>query len=300
VPLDPQAAAYLEQIRSLGVPEPGEVTPDQARAPYNDSAAALFGPVDEVAEVEDTVADGVPVRIYRPAAAQAGGLVYFHGGGWVLGGIASHDPVCRALAARSGCAVIAVDYRLAPEHPHPAPIEDAWTATRWAAERFSPLAVAGDSAGGQLAASVTLRARAADLPIALQVLIYPATDHGSERPSYRENAEVGPLSPGLMDWFWAAYVPDESRTDEPDCSPIRAESLAELPPALVITAEFDPLRDAGEAYARRLQEAGVPVTLSRYDGMIHGFFRLAAVIERAHTGIDEVAAAVRATLLAAD
>jgi acetyl esterase len=234
--------------------------------------------------------------VYRPAAGELPGLVYYHGGGWVVGSLVSHDPLCRTLAARSGCAVIAVDYRLAPEHPYPAAVEDAWAAMKWAAERFSLLAVAGDSAGGQLAASIALRARDADLPLALQVLIYPATNCGFDTRSYRDNTEGPALTAAQMRWYWAQYVQDAARADEPDCSPLRAHELARLPPALVLSAEYDPLRDEGEAYARRLDEAGVAVTLRRYEGLIHGFIRMPALITRADGAIDDVAAAVRSAL----
>jgi acetyl esterase len=192
--------------------------------------------------------------------------------------------------------VIAVEYRLAPEHPYPAAVEDAWTVTAWAAERFSPLAVAGDSAGGQLAAAVALRAREAGVTLALQVLIYPVTNHAFDTRSYREHGEGLVLTTALMRWFWARFLQDETRADEPDCSPLRAPDLAGLPPALVLTGEYDPLRDEGEAFARRLSEAGVPVRLRRYEGLIHGFIRMPAVIDRANDAIDEVAGAVASAL----
>lgn len=294
--LDPQAAAYLEKMAALGLPSPSEVPVEEVRRPYEEAAAALFGPTPALASVEDLDADGVPVRVYRPAGGEPGGLVYLHGGGWVLGSLDSHDPLCRTLAVRSGCPVIAVGYRCAPEHPYPAAIDDAWTATAWAAERYSPLAVAGDSAGGQLAAAVARRARDAGLPLALQVLIYPATNYAFDTASYRDNAEGTTLTTAHMQWFWAQYVPDETRAGEPDCSPLRARELAGLPPALVVSAEYDPLRDDGEVYARRLDEAGVSVTLRRYEGQIHGFVRMPAVINRARDAIDEVAGAVRSAL----
>lgn len=212
------------------------------------------------------------------------------------GGLESHDPLCRALAARSGWAVIAVGYRLAPEHPYPAAAEDAWMVTEWAAERFAPLAVAGDSAGGQLAAVAALRARDFGIRLTQQVLIYPATDYAFDTPSYRENAEGMVLTAQLMRWFWTQYVQDPRRADERDCSPLRVPDLAGVAPALVVTAEYDPLRDDGEAYARRLQNAGVPAALSRYEGQIHGFVRMPAFIDRADDAIDEVADALRAAV----
>jgi acetyl esterase len=297
MPLDPQVVAYLNKVRTLGVPLPSEVPLEDARRTYEEGAAVLFGPAAQVASVEDTDADGVPVRVYRPSSGELPGLVYCHGGGWVLGSLDSHDPLCRTLAARSGCGLIAVGYRLAPEHPYPAAADDAWVATAWAAQRFSSLAVAGDSAGGQLAATVALRARDAGLPLALQALIYPATNYAFDTESYRDNAEGPVLTAALMRWFWAQYLRDETRAGEPDCSPLRVPQLAGLPPALVLTAEYDPLRDEGEAYARRLDEASVPVALRRYEGLIHGFVRMPALIDRANRAIDEVAAAVRLALL---
>jgi acetyl esterase len=296
VTLDPQVVSYLDQLRAAGDPAPWEVPLEDWRRSYDQAAADMFGPAGPVATVEDLDANGVPARVYRPAGGELPGLVYCHGGGWVIGSLESHDPLCRTLAARSGCAVIAVDYRLAPEHSYPAAVQDAWTATAWAAQRFARLAVAGDSAGGQLAASVGLRARDAGLPLALQVLIYPVTNYAFETQSYRDNTEGPALNAAEMRWFWSKYVRDEAQADEPDCSPLRAPELAGLPPALVLSAEYDPLRDEGEAYARRLEQAGVPVDLRRYDGLIHGFIRMPALITRADGAIDDVAAAIRSAL----
>ena len=300
MPFDPQVTVYLDRLRALALPPPWDTPVADARRAYEDSAVGLFGPVAELVAVEDVDADGVPARVYRPVAEALPGLVYFHGGGWVVGNLGSHDPLCRTLAARSGCALIAVDYRLAPEHPYPAAVEDAWTATLWAAQRFSPLAVGGDSAGGQLAASVALRARDADLALALQALIYPVTDQAFDRRSYRDQTEGRALNAEQMTWFSDQYLTDEAQAAEPDCSPLRAADLAGLPPALVLTAEYDPLCDEGEAYARRLSEAGVAVTQRRYDGLIHGFIRMPGMLERATDAIDEVATAVRAATSAGE
>jgi acetyl esterase len=296
MPLDPQVVSYLDQLQRLGVPSPAEAPLQDARSAYESGAAALFGPADPVHSVHDSDANGVPVRIYRPAEDDLPGLVYYHGGGWVLGSLDSHDPLCRTLAARSGCTVIAVGYRLAPEHPYPAAVEDAWTATAWAAERFVPLAIGGDSAGGQLAAAVALRARDAGLPLALQILIYPPTSYAFDTQSYRENLAEGVLTADLMRWFWTQYVPDPARAGEADCSPLRAPRLEGVARALVLTAEYDPLRDDGEAYARRLEQAGVAVTSRRYAGQIHGFVRMPALLDRAGEAIDQCASAVRAAL----
>jgi acetyl esterase len=192
--------------------------------------------------------------------------------------------------------VVAVDYRLAPEHPHPAAVEDAWTATAWAAGRFAPLAVGGDSAGGHLAAVVARRARDRGLTLRAQVLLYPVTDRGCDTPSFREHADGTNLTAETMRWYWAQYLPDASQANDPEVSPLRAPDLEGLPPALVVTAGHDPLRDEGEAYARRLEEAGVPVIPSWYEGQIHGFLRLPAQIPRAWEAIDEVASSVWAAL----
>jgi acetyl esterase/lipase len=295
VALDPQAAAFLEQLRERAAPPHWEVGPAEARRLMDEAAPALFGKPDRVASVEDADADGVPVRVYRPADGEVPAIVWFHGGGWVLGSLASHDGLCRTLAARLGCAVIAADYRLAPEHPYPAAVEDAWTVTLWAAGRFPALAIGGDSAGGHLAAVTALRARDYGVPLALQVLVYPATDAGCETPSYVEHAEVPNLTGEAMRWFWEQFCPDDRR-GEPEASVLRAPDLRGVAPAIVLTAEYDVLCDEGEAYAHRLSAAGVPVTLTRYDGQIHGFLRMPAVIERANDALDEIAETIRTAL----
>jgi acetyl esterase len=289
-------AAWLEQVRELGVPAYHEVSPAEGRRMADEAAPKLFGEPDPVHSVEDGVADGVPVRLYRPSDGELPALVFCHGGGWVIGSLDSHDALCRTLAARSGCAVVSVDYRLAPEHRFPAAVEDAWTATTWAAQRFPRLAVGGDSAGGTLSAVTALRARDRDLPLALQVLVYPVTDFAFDTPSYREHGTSLNLTEETMRWFWEQYLPENEDGADPEVSPLRAPDLAGVAPALVVTAEFDPLCDEAEAYAARLERAGVPVVLSRYDGQVHGFLRMPAVLDRARGGIDEVAAAVRAAL----
>jgi len=295
VSLDSQAAAYLERLRELAAPPHWEIGPAAARRRMDEDAPGLFGEADPVASVEEADADGVPVRVYRPADGELPAIVWLHGGGWVLGSLDSHDRLCRTLAARSGCAVIAADYRLAPEDPYPAAVEDAWAATLWASRRFPGLAVGGDSAGGHLSAVTALRARDRSLPLALQVLVYPVTDAGCDTPSYEEHAEVPNLTVEAMGWFWQQFCPDGRRA-EPEASVLRARSLRRVAPAVILTAEYDVLRDEGEAYARRLVDAGVPVTLTRYDGQIHGFLRMPAAIERANEAIDQVAESVRTAL----
>ena len=296
MPLDPDVAAYLDALPGATTARPGLA---DLRRQYDDAAPALFGPAPELAAELDDNADGVPVRIYRAVGDERGALVYLHGGGWVVGGLESHAPLCRTLAARAGAAVVAVDYRLAPEHPYPAAVHDAWTATRWASRRFAPLAVGGDSAGGNLSAVVARRARDAGLALALQALVYPATDHGCRWPSYAENSSGPAFHTADMEWFWEQYLHDPARAAEPDCCPLRAPDLSRLAPAIVLTAEYDPLRDEGEAYANALRAAGVPVVLHRYDGLIHGFLRMPAVIGRADGAVTLVAEAVRDALASA-
>jgi acetyl esterase len=296
VPLDPQAAAYLDRLRELEASPYWEIGPVAARRRMDDDAPALFGEADAIASIVDADADDVPVRIYRADDRELPGLVWFHGGGWTIGSLDSHDRLCRTLAARCGCALVSVDYRLAPEHPYPAAVEDAWTATLWASRRFAGLAIGGDSAGGHLAAVVAVRARDRGLPLALQALVYPATDGGLDTPSFREHADVPNLTREVMHWFWDQFCPVERRA-EPEASVLRALDLRGVAPAFVLTAEYDVLRDEGEAYARRLLDAGVPVMLTRYEGQIHGFLRMPAVIERAREAIDQVAESVRTALL---
>jgi acetyl esterase len=291
--LDPQAKAWLDESRLRGVRPYDELPLEEGRRLMDEGAAALFGEPDPVESVENEVADGVPVRIYRPFDLGPGAFVYLHGGGWTIGSLESHDLLCRTLAARAGIRVVSVGYRLAPEHRYPAAVDDAWTATRWAAAQFEPLVVGGDSAGGHLAAVVAVRARDRGLPLALQVLLYPVTDHAFDTPSYRQNATGTNLTATTMRWFWAQFLGDETRGDEPEASPLRTADLSGVAPALVLTAEHDPLRDEGESYAQRLIDAGVPTTRSRYDGQIHGFVRMPAVLAAGGRGIDQIAAAVR-------
>jgi acetyl esterase len=242
--------------------------------------------------------------MYRPAqaGASAGAVVYFHGGGWVIGSVQTHDAYCRQLADAAQCVVASVEYRRAPEHPFPAAAEDAYAAVCWLAEHArqlnmnpAKLAVAGDSAGGNLAAVAALMARdRGGPPLAFQLLIYPAVDCDFQRPSYVELADGYLLTRASMEWFWRQYVTRKEQAHDPYVAPLRARSLAGLPPALVITAEYDPLRDEGEAYALRLRDEGVEAKLSRYDGMIHGFVRRTRFFDQARLALDEVAAAIRA------
>lgn len=298
MPLDPVVDGMLKQMAAAGGPALNEMTPAAAREMYRAMQPVTGEP--QLFAVRNATVPGpggaIPVRIYEASAGtNRPCLVYFHGGGWVIGDLDTHDGVCRKLAAGAGCVVIAVDYRLAPEHPYPAPLDDCYAAVCWAAENSGSLgidpehiAVGGDSAGGNLSAAVSLRARAdAGPPIALQLLVYPVTDAQFDTPSYSENKEGYMLTLDSMVWFWDQYLcgSQNDRLD-PLISPHRATDLAGLPPACVITAEFDPLRDEGEAYAKRLADAGVPTHSQRFDGMIHGFFAMSDLLPAGQDAID--------------
>ena len=307
--LDPQARDYLDKLASLRLPGFHTMTPPEARTIFR-AMRALAGPPDPVAEVEDRVLPpSIPVRIYRPiegAPPPSPALVFFHGGGWVLGDIETVDNLCRRLANASRCVVLSVDYRLAPEAKFPAPLEDCfevvWQVADEAAEfgiDRDRIAVGGDSAGGNLAAAVALKARdRGDPPLAFQLLIYPIVDHSFDTPSYSENSEGFGLSREMMSWYWDQYLasPEDGRSHL--ASPLKAPGLSGLPPALVITAEHDVLRDEGEAYAARLGEAGVPVELRRFDGMIHGFLQMADTFDQGMVAIKEAGRALREALRA--
>jgi acetyl esterase len=303
MPIDPQVEAFLEEQKEFGAPPLHALSPEEARAT---SAAEGLGPAEPVAKMHDRRVPGpageIPIRVYLPEGDEPlPVLVYYHGGGWVIGSIATHDPTCRQIANAAGCMVVSVDYRLAPEHKYPAAVDDAYAATEWVFENAQDpgadrrrVAVGGDSAGGNLAAAVCLMARdrGSFRPV-LQVLIYPILDYNFNTPSYGENAEGYLLTRATMEWFWACYLERAEDGWHPYASPLRAEDLEGLPAALVMTAEYDPLRDEGEAYAARLRAAGVPVTLSRYDGMIHAFFRRTALFDKAQAAMQEVADALK-------
>jgi acetyl esterase/lipase len=301
VPPDPDARAYLDRVADA--PAPGEVAPEVARANMAATASELFGPADPVGAVVDRAIPGpVRLRLYEPREGRRpyGVLVYFHGGGWVVGNLDTHDGVCRALCARTPCLVVAVDYRLAPEHRFPAALDDAWAATAWVAEHAASIganagriAVGGDSAGGTLAAGVAARARDHGLSLVLQLLVYPVTDCGFEHESYRENGTGYGLTEAAMRWFWSQYMGPDGDPSDPEASPLRLRNLAGLAPAAVLTAEYDPLRDEGDAYAARLRDAGVPVTHVCLDGLIHGVLRMPGVIPRGREALDVSAAVLR-------
>ena len=306
MPLDPQAKAFLAQFPPM--PDFDAIPLPLLRQGFEQSALAPGEP-ERVAHVENLRLPGpdgeIAVRLYRPESKSAlPGLVYFHGGGFVLCNLESHDGVCRSLANAAGCAVVSVDYRLAPEHPFPAAPEDCYAVTRFVAEHGRELgidtariAVGGDSAGGNLTAVVSQMARDRRGPrLRLQLLVYPVTDASFDTPSYRENAEGYFLTTNMMKWFWSKYLADPADAANPYASPLRAKDLTGLPPGLCITAEFDPLRDEGEAYAARLREAGVDVATTRYDGMFHGFFGMGAMLDQAKKAVAQAAGALKKAL----
>ena len=308
MPLDAQSQAVLDMMAAAGLPPIETTLPGQARAlraSMRDSFSALAGNVPEVAHVEDRTVAGVPVRFYWPQSVNPLPIVvYFHGGGWVLGDIETYDTSCRALALASGCIVASVEYRLAPEHPFPAPLDDCYAVTKYIADNphefgadASRLAVGGDSAGGNLAAAVTLLARERGGPdIRFQLLIYPATDFSADTGSVEEFADGHFLTRAGMRWFWKQYAGHAENGLHHLVSPLNADNLSGLPSAFVMTAECDVLRDQGESYAQRLEEAGVPVRLKRYDGAIHGFFSMAGLLDQGKVAMTDAGAALWSTL----
>ena len=280
VPLHPQAKLLLEAIAAMGDPPLAEDTPTAAR----ERRAARLRPSNvHLEDISDLDAAGVPCRLYRPSADTTLALViYFHGGGWVIGDLDTHDGLCRALAAESRAAVLSVAYRLAPEHPFPAALHDVVAATGWIAAHAADLgcdpqrvAIAGDSAGAGLA---TVVAQLGLVPLRYQLLIYPVTDARCTSASYDEFLDGPGLTRAGMEWFIGHYLSGGGSADDPRVSPLLAgdQALANVPPGLIITAELDPLRDEGEAYAARLNAAGVATSLIRYGGMYHGFMSVAA------------------------
>jgi acetyl esterase len=305
MPLDPQAQTLVDALADLGLKPIEDSTPAEARESMRARTAGL-GPFEDVAGVTDhrvPVEGGeITVRVYSPGGAgPRPALVFYHGGGWVIGDLYTHDGICRSLANAAGCVVASADYRLAPEFKYPVAGEDSYAALRWVVANAGRLgidarrvAVGGDSAGGHLSTVVALMARDRGGPtLVQQVLLYPVTNHDLDTPSYHENATGYVLTRAAMRWFWDHYLPSPAKGREAYASPLLAPSLAGLPPALVITAECDPLRDEGEAYAARLRDAGVPVTFTRYTGMFHGFFRMTRLLDKAKAALDEVAASLR-------
>jgi acetyl esterase len=305
MPLDPQARQVLDQMAALGLPPNHMVSPQQARENMR-NRPRVDGP--EVAKVEDRSVSWrdaeVPVRIYTPAGTGPFPiLIWCHGGGMVVGDLETADATARHLTVETGCVTVSVDYRLAPETKFPGACDDCYAAAVWASDNAasiqgdaSRMAVGGDSAGGNLAAVVAQMARdRANPDLAFQLLVYPMTSLDFETPSYVDNADGYLLTRDSMKWYWDQYLGASDDPNHPYAVPSRAGSFKNLPPALVITAEFDPLRDEGEAYAKSLEADGVPTTHSRYDGMIHGFFGMSGAVDKAGQAVSEAAAAMKKT-----
>jgi acetyl esterase len=304
VTLDPDAAAVLAAFREAGRPSYETLSPPEAREWYLKARLVAHPEPPVLASVKAMTVPGpagaIPVRIYTPkllrqADGMAPALLFFHGGGWVIGDLDSHDVVCRTLAVQGEMIVISVDYRLAPEHKFPAAIDDALAATQWIADNAiqlnidaSRISVGGDSAGGNLAAIVAIEARERGLKLRGQLLIYPATDFRMNHPSHSEPETDCLLSHTVMRWFRDHYLNDAGDIDNWRASPARAEDLSGLPPAFVLTAGADPLRDEGNEYARRLSEAGVEVAYQTYPGQFHGFVTMGKILPMANEALHAI------------
>jgi acetyl esterase len=311
--LHPQAQAFIDLLVQRGIPPTHTLTPADARKFYRERRAVTQPDPGEVAEVRELQADGaqgpIPLRLYRPLGAAASAvlpvLVYYHGGGWTIGDLDTHDTLCRALCNGSGCAVVAVDYRMGPEHRFPAAVDDVLAATRWVRREAAALgvdaarlAVGGDSAGGNLAAVVAIAARdAGDLPIAYQLLIYPATDMRRVHPSHVSNGQGYVLTSDTIGYFHDHYITDAAQDLDWRASPLLREDLAGLPPALVLTAGYDPLRDEGLDYARALTAAGNRASYVCFERQIHGFITMGRLLDEANTAVALCAAELRRALV---
>ena len=300
--MHPQAQGLLAAMAEAGAPPLYELSLEDARA-VTGGIAELIGPGPELASVLDIEipggAGGIPARVYEPVPDPPATVVYYHGGGWVIGSVDDWDAVCRTIAAESGARVVSVDYRLAPEHRFPAAADDAYDAFVWVSENLAhggAVVVAGDSAGGNLAAVTAIRARDESGPaIALQVLVYPVVDHDFSTSSYDQHGEGGLiLNRAEMVWFWDHYLPDPAERSHPHAAPLHASDHSGLPPAYVLVAEYDPLRDESLAYAAKLEAAGVPVEVRRFDDQIHAFFGMVNIMESADTAVAEIGTAIRA------
>lgn len=306
--LDPQTQELLDEMNAVAPPPAWEQPLDELRVNFNEMVNSLQTPGPQLKRVENRDIPGphgpIPVRIYWPDDAGSGPLpvlVHYHGSGFVLLGLDSHDNSCRELCAGAGCIVVAVNYRKAPEHKFPKPSDDCWAATNWVAENCAELggdanriAVCGDSAGGCLATVVAQRAKIEGGPnIVFQLLVYPVTDMTDETDSYSRFAEGYSLTADMMRWFVETYLNSDAEKTDPTAAPIRAADLSGLPPALIITASHDPLLNDGIAYGEKLRAAGVPMTHSDYAGQIHGFWNFTARIDAAYEARDEACAALR-------
>ena len=301
----PQVQTLLDRVARSPLPPYHTVSAFVARRIYRDTRAVLAPKAPEVPDVRLLAFENYAMRVYRPAVENSANetlpaLMYFHGGGWTIGDVDTHDVLCRQLAVAARCVVFSVDYRLGPEHPFPAAVDDCFAATRYVAEnaaklKVSAIAVGGDSAGGNLAATVALLARDAGGPaLAFQLLIYPATDQRMNTASHERNGQGYLLTRDSMNYFRRSYLPDERDWSDWRASPLLAKSHANLPPALVITAGYDPLVDEGRAYADKLRAAGVKVAYREFADMVHGFILFGGVIDTANAAVAECGAALRA------
>ncbi|MCW2677501.1 MAG: esterase [Modestobacter sp.] len=308
--LDDATTALLTQLAESGAKPLHEMTPAEARG-LTAALGEMYGPGPDMERAEDRTApatDGhpIPLRVLVPSASPRGVIVYFHGGGWVIGALPEFETLGRAMAEQTECAVVLVDYRMAPENRYPAAVEDSWAALQWVDAHLEeiagarvPLVVAGDSAGGNLAAIMSIRARDAGGPaISQQVLVYPVTNCEMDNETYLDPANQLLLSRESMIWFWNLYAPDPAHREHPDASPARAADHAGLPPAVVLTAEHDVLRQEGEAYAETLRAAGVAVESRRFEGQMHAFFTMVNVLPGSAAGLEYVAEQVRRQLAA--
>lgn len=301
MPLDPQVQVLLDQMAALNAPVMSTLTPDMVRRDIKIQQEMAAGTPEPVAQVVNRTIPGpageIPIRVYTPAGSGPfPALIFFHGGGWVICDLDTHDSLCRSLCNGAGCVVVSVDYRLAPEHKFPAAVDDAIAATRWIADNArklgidaEQLCVGGDSAGGNLSAVVAIHARDHGGPLlAGQVLIYPATDFAMSHPSHSEPETSVLLTHSVIRWFRDHYLTGSHDADDWRASPARVETLAGLPPAFVITAGADPLRDEGDEYALRLKDAGVPVKHRTYPGQFHGFFTMGKLLQQANVAVTEI------------
>jgi acetyl esterase len=311
MPLDPQIKTIVDQAASAGAPPLSSMSPEAPRNVFRTMFAGFIGAPAPLAKSEDRAIAGpggdIAVRIYTPEGkGPFPVLMFFHGGGWVLGDLETHDGLCRGLSREARCITVSVDYRLAPENKFPAAAEDCYAATQWVAangKEFNAnpahLALGGDSAGGNLAAAVSLMARdRGQLHLCYQLLMYPAFDPSISSRSQTEFAQGYLLTRADMQWFWSQYLRDERDRVNPYASPMMAKDLTGLPAAMVITAQYDPLRDEGEAYATRLEEAGVKVLSMRYEGVTHGFISMASLVDKGRQALESAAAHLRAAFKA--
>lgn len=301
--LDDATTAFLAQAAEGGGKPLHEMTPIEARQ-MNETFIDLYGPGPSMDSVENLAvpgADGheIPVRVLIPSAEPRGVLVYFHGGGWVVGNPDQFDTLARKIAVETGCVVVLPDYRLAPEHVYPAAADDAWDVLQWSASHFDsalPLIVGGDSSGGNLAAVVAQRSVRENGPkVALQILVYPVTDHDFDNSSYQDPANQLMLDKTAMVWFWDLYTPETATRTNWNVSPLHGD-VTDVAPAVILLAEHDVLRDEGQKYADKLRAAGIPVQLRVFDGQMHGFFQFVNILPGAEDGISHVGDAVRAHL----